>query len=56
MLDRETGADRGRHRLFDDVGRLAGAGELGGLLHRSLLNTGDARRNGDDHAGLAHLR
>ena len=34
------GADRGGHGLFDDVGRLAGAGELGGLLHGALLHAG----------------
>ena len=47
----QPGADRGGHRLFDDVRGLARAGLLGGFLHRALLDTGDARRDADDHAG-----
>jgi hypothetical protein len=38
------GADGRGHGLLDDVGRLAGAGVLGGLLHGALLDAGDARR------------
>ena len=46
------GADGRGHGLLDDVGRLAGAGVLGRLLHGPLLDPGDARRHADDHAGL----
>ena len=46
------GADGGGHGLLDDVGGLAGAGVLGGLLHGALLDAGDARRDADDHARL----
>ena len=52
LLHRQTGTDGRRHRLLDDVGRLAGAGVLGGLLHGALLDAGDAGRHADDHAGL----
>ena len=52
LLHGQPGADGGGHGLLDDVGRLAGAGELGGLLHGALLDAGDARRDADDHAGL----
>ena len=51
-MDGEPGADGRGHGLFDDVGGLAGAGVLGRLLHRPLLDAGDARRHADDHAGL----
>src|SRR5918994_614240 len=44
LLDRQAGADGRGHRLLDDVGRLSGAGVLGGLLHGPLLDPGDARR------------
>ena len=55
LVDREVGADRRRHRLLDDVHRLAGAGVLGGVLHGALLDAGDARRHADDHPRLAPL-
>jgi hypothetical protein len=45
--DREAGADRGRHRLLDQV-CLAGAGREAGLLHRPLLDSGHPRGNADD--------
>ena len=50
--DGQAGADGRGHRLLDDVGRLAGAGVLGRLLHGPLLDAGDARRHADHHAGL----
>ena len=43
------GADRGRHRLLDQV-RLAGAGGQRRLLDRALLDAGHARRDADDDA------
>ena len=45
--DRQPGADRGRHRLLDQVG-LAGAGRQAGLLDRALLDPGDAGGHADD--------
>ena len=53
LVHRQVGADRRGHRLFDDVHRLARAGVLGGVLHGTLLDTGDARRHADHHARLA---
>ena len=38
LLHGQAGADGRGHGLFDDVGRLAGAGVLGGLLHGALLD------------------
>ena len=55
MLHGQARTDRGGHRLLDDHGGLASAGELGGFLDGSLLDAGDARRNGDDHPGLGPL-
>ena len=46
-LDGEAGADRGGHRLLDQVG-LSGAGRERRLLDGSLLDAGDARRDADD--------
>ena len=43
LAHRQAGADRGRHRLLDQVG-LAGAGREARLLDRALLHPGDARR------------
>ena len=43
------GADRGRHRLLDQV-RLAGAGRERRLLDRALLDAGHARGHADDDA------
>ena len=47
--DRQPGADRGRHRLLDQVG-LARAGGERRLLDRALLDAGHARRDADDDA------
>ena len=47
--DGQAGADRGRHRLLDQVG-LARAGRERRLLDRALLDAGDARRDADDDA------
>ena len=51
LVDGQTCTDRGRHRLLDDVG-LASACILGGFLHGTLLDPGDARRHADHHAWL----
>ena len=51
LLDGEARADRGRHRLLDEV-RVAGAGLHGRLEHGALLDLGDARGHADDHARL----
>ena len=45
------GADRGGHRLLDQVG-LAGAGGQARLLDRALLHPGDARGHAHDHARM----
>ena len=47
--DGEPGADRGGHRLLDQV-RLARAGRERRLLDRALLDAGDAGRDADDDA------
>src|SRR5262249_62273207 len=47
--DGQPGADRRRHRLFDQVD-LPRAGALGRLAHRALLDLGDAERDADDDA------
>ena len=44
------GADRGRHRLLDDVDP-AGAGAQGGVLEGPTLDPGDVARHADDDAG-----
>ena len=49
--DREPGADRGGHRLLDQV-RLARAGGQRRLLDGALLDAGDARRDADDDARM----
>ena len=49
LADRQAGADRGRHRLLDQVG-LAGAGRQAGLLDGALLDPGDAGGDADDDA------
>ena len=43
LVDGQPGADRGGHRLLDDVDP-AGAGLVAGLLDRALLDRGDAAR------------
>ena len=40
LVHRQPGADRGRHRLLDDV-NAAGPGLVPGFLHRALLHAGD---------------
>ena len=47
--DGQPGADRGRHRLLDQV-RLARAGRERRLLDRALLDAGHARGDADDDA------
>ena len=47
--DRQAGADRGGHRLLDQVG-LARAGGERRLLDRALLDAGDAGGDADDDA------
>ena len=46
LLDRQAGADRGRHRLLDDVDP-AGAGAQGGVLEGPALDAGDVARHAD---------
>src|SRR5436309_10070450 len=48
--DGKPRADRGRHRLLDEVD-LARAGGFGGLAHGSLLDLRDAERHADDDPG-----
>ena len=49
--DRQAGADRGGHRLLDQVG-LARAGRERRLLDRALLDAGHAGRHADDDARM----
>jgi hypothetical protein len=49
LADRQPGADRGRHRLLDQVG-LARAGRQARLLDRALLDAGDTRWHADNNA------
>src|SRR3954451_20468705 len=49
LAHRKAGADRGGHRLLDQV-RLAGAGAEAGLLDGALLHPGHAGRHAHDHA------
>jgi hypothetical protein len=49
LVDRDAGADRGRHRLFDQVD-LAGAGLFRRLLDRAALDLGRAAGHADQHA------
>ena len=49
FVNRQTGTDRGGHRLFDDVG-LARAGELGRFHDGTLFDARDTRRHADHHA------
>ena len=49
LAHRQAGADRGRHRLLDQVG-LAGARRQAGLLDGALLDPGHARGHADHHA------
>ena len=51
LADRQAGADRGRHRLLDQVG-LTGAGGQAGLLDGALLDPGHAGGNADDDARM----
>jgi hypothetical protein len=43
-VHRQPGADRGRHRLLDEV-NAAGPGLAPGFLHRALLHAGDPGRH-----------
>jgi hypothetical protein len=54
LVDRQTRADRGRHRLLDDVDP-ARSGLVAGLLHRALLHGSDAAGHADDHARLGEV-
>ena len=54
LVHGEPGADRGGHRLLDDVDP-AGAGLVAGLLDGALLDGGDAARHADDHPGLGEV-
>ena len=54
LVDGQPGADRGGHRLLDDVDP-AGAGLVAGLLDRALLDGGDPAGHADDHAGLGEV-
>ena len=49
--DRQAGADRRRHRLFDQID-LARAGGQRRVTHGALLDLGDARGDADDDARL----
>ena len=49
LADGQPGADRGSHRLLDQVG-LPGAGGERRLLDGALLDAGHAGRDADDHA------
>src|SRR5262249_46137753 len=51
----QAGADRGRHRLFDDVRLFTRARLLRRFLYGALLDSGDARRHADHHARLRPL-
>ena len=59
FLHRQADADRGGHRLLDQV-NLAGTRLLGGFADGAALDLGDAGRDGDEHpriraAALVHL-
>ena len=47
--NRQPGADRRGHRLFDQV-HLAGLGAIGAVLHRAALHLRNLRRHADDDA------
>src|SRR4029077_14169978 len=53
-LHRQSGADRRRHRLLDEM-RLARAGHGGGVRDRSLLNLRDAGRDTDHDTRVADV-
>ena len=54
LVHGEPGADRGGHRLLDDVDP-AGTGLVARLLHGALLDGGDAAGHADHHAGLGEV-
>jgi len=54
LVHRQTGADRGGHRLLDDVD-LTGAGLVAALLDRALLDRRDAAGHADHHARLGEV-
>jgi len=47
LVDRQVGADRGSHRLLDQVG-VGSAGPTGGVGDGASLDLGDRRRHADD--------
>jgi hypothetical protein len=51
----QAGADRGRHRLLDQVD-LARAGGQRRIAHGALLDLGDPGRHADDDARLHQVR
>jgi hypothetical protein len=51
LVHRQAGADRGGHRLLDQV-HARGAGGLRRLLDRAALDRGRAVRHADQHAGV----
>ena len=55
LADRKSDADRRGHRLLneEDIPRTS---RVRRILDRALLDLGDARRHGDDHARLRVLR
>ena len=48
VVDRQVGADGGRHGLLDDIDT-AGARTGGGILKRAAFDTGHLARHADDH-------
>ena len=54
LVHRQPGADRGGHRLLDDVDP-ASAGLVAGLLDGALLDPGDAARHRHDDARLREV-
>ena len=53
-LDRKAGADRGRHRLLDEV-RLARSGHGGSVRDRSLFDFRNARWDADHNARVTYV-
>ena len=54
LVHRQPGADRGRHRLLDDVDA-AGTGLVPGFFHRALLHAGDPARHGHHQPRLGEV-
>ena len=51
-MDRHSGADRGRHGFFDDVGRLTSACVFGRVLDCSTFDASNAGRDANHHTRL----